>query len=150
MRDAKLTTAADVQRALRSSRRRKRAAGSVWFFKCGKGEYGEGDVFIGVTVPDQRRVAKRFASLPLREAEQLLRSKIHEDRLTALLILVHQSRDEDARAKILRSYLKHRKYVNNWDLVDSSAEYIVGQRRRTCRCWRSWPHRSISGRAASR
>jgi 3-methyladenine DNA glycosylase AlkD len=122
----KLTTAADVQRALRRLASPKRAAGSAWFFKCGKGEYGEGDVFIGVTVPQQRAVAKKFAALPLPQAVKLLRSKIHEDRLTALLILVAQSRDDTARAKIRRQYLKNVKYVNNWDLVDSSAEYIVG------------------------
>jgi 3-methyladenine DNA glycosylase AlkD len=122
----KLTTAADVQRALRRLASPKRAAGSAWFFKCGKGEYGEGDVFIGVTVPQQRAVAKKFAALPLPQAVKLLRSKIHEDRLTALLILGAQSRDDTARAKIRRQYLKNVKYVNNWDLVDSSAEYIVG------------------------
>jgi 3-methyladenine DNA glycosylase AlkD len=126
MSDAKLTTAADVQRALRKLASPKNAVGAARFFKCGRGEYGEGDVFIGVTVPEQRRIAKRFGTLPLRETEKLLRSRIHEDRLTALFILVHQSRDDAVREQIRRSYLKHLKHVNNWDLVDSSAEYIIG------------------------
>jgi 3-methyladenine DNA glycosylase AlkD len=126
MSATKLTTAADVQRALRALASPQRAAGSLWFFKSGKGEYGEGDQFIGVTVPQQRAVARKFATLPLPQLRKLLRSKIHEDRLTALLILVLQSRDDAARPRILRFYLQHLKYVNNWDLVDSSAEYIVG------------------------
>jgi 3-methyladenine DNA glycosylase AlkD len=122
----KLTTAADVQRALRRLASPQRAVGSAWFFKCGKGEYGEGDQFIGVTVPQQRAVAKKFATLPVSQAFELLRSKIHEDRLTALLILVAHSHDDVSRAKIRRLYLKNVSYVNNWDLVDSSAESIVG------------------------
>lgn len=129
MSSSKFTTAADVQRALRALASPKRAAGSAWFFKCGKGEYGEGDVFIGVTVPQQRAVAKRFGGLPLAQLERLLRSKVHEDRLTALLILVHQvtkSRGEALGKKARRLYLKNVKYVNNWDLVDSSAEYMLG------------------------
>lgn len=107
-------TASEVQRALRASASPKRAAGSARFFKCGKGEYGEGDAFIGVTVPQQRAVARKFAALPLPQVERLLRSKAHEDRLTALLILVHQ---------VTVGNLRH---VNNWDLVDSSAQVIVG------------------------
>lgn len=126
MGNPNITTAADVQRALRSLASPKRAVGSAWFFKCGKGEYGEGDRFIGVTVPQQRAVAKKFAALPLPQAVKLLRSKIHEDRLTALLILVAQSRDDTTRGRIRRLYLKNVRHVNNWDLVDSSAEYIVG------------------------
>jgi 3-methyladenine DNA glycosylase AlkD len=126
MGSAKLTTATDVQRALRELASAERAVGSAWFFKCGEGDYGEGDVFIGVTVPQQRAVAKRFAALPLPQAEKLLQSKIHEDRLTALLILVLQSRDPQLRPRIRRLYLKNVARVNNWDLVDSSAEYIVG------------------------
>ncbi len=88
MSATKLTTAADVQRALRALASPQRAAGSLWFFKSGKGEYGEGDQFIGVTVPQQRAVARKFATLPLPQLRKLLRSKIHEERLTALLILV--------------------------------------------------------------
>ncbi|MGH8237476.1 MAG: DNA alkylation repair protein, partial [Steroidobacteraceae bacterium] len=111
-------SAAAVQRALRKLASRQRAAGSARFFKCGKGQYGEGDRFIGVTVPQQRAVARRFEALPVSAAFRLLRSKVHEDRATALLILVRHSREERMRESIRRRYLQNLKYVNNWDLVD--------------------------------
>ena len=93
---------------------------SAWYFKTGKGEYGYGDVFVGVTVPEQRKMAKRFSGLSLGEIEKLLRSKIHECRLTALVILVGQFNrgDSRTRADIVRLYLRNRSRVNNWDLVD--------------------------------
>jgi 3-methyladenine DNA glycosylase AlkD len=122
-------TAADVRRALRQFASPERAANAARFFKTGKGQYGEGDVFIGPTVPEQRRVAREFRELPLAETDKLLTSKIHEERLTALLILVHQftkATDAAARGRIYRLYLQRLPCINNWDLVDSSAEYIVG------------------------
>ncbi len=128
MKSSQISTAADVQRALRKLASPKRAAGSAWFFKCGKGEYGEGDQFIGVTVPQQRAVARKFAALSLSQIDRLLRSKIHEDRLTGLFILVQQftmARDEVVRKKIHAFYLGRLRCVNNWDLVDASAPYIV-------------------------
>ena len=101
------------------------------FFKTGKGEYGEGDVFIGVTVPDQRSVAKEFYSkISLEELGELLSSKIHEHRLTALLILVHQfekTKDKIKQKEIINFYLKHTKHINNWDLVDTSCYKILGR-----------------------
>lgn len=101
------------------------------FFKTGKGEYGEGDVFIGVTVPDHRSVAKEFYNkISLAELSQLLSSKIHEHRLTALLILVHQfekTKDKIKQKEIIDFYLKHTKYINNWDLVDTSCYKILGR-----------------------
>lgn len=98
------------------------------FFKTGKGQYGEGDQFLGITVPDQRAIAKQFGDLSLPDISELLHSPIHEERLTALLILVSQFQKADApgRAKIYEFYLKHAVCVNNWDLVDSSAHHIVG------------------------
>ncbi len=98
------------------------------FFKTGKGEYGEGDQFIGVTVPNQRRVAKEYKDLPLSEILKLLNSPIHEHRLTALFILVHQYQkgDEVHKKVIYDFYVAHRDRVNNWDLVDSSAHKIMG------------------------
>ncbi len=98
------------------------------FFKTGKGEYGEGDVFLGATVPEQRSVAKKYAAASVSDIQQLLKSKIHEHRLTALLILVQnfEKGDEKVRKKIFDSYLKNTSRVNNWDLVDLSATKIVG------------------------
>ena len=108
---------------------RRRAEGTARFFKCGPGEYGEGDRFIGVTVPAQRAIAKRFRELPLDDADALLASPIHEERLTALLILVdrfNRSRDDRLRKQIFHLYVKRLPCINNWDLVDLSAEHIVG------------------------
>ncbi|MCC7415575.1 MAG: DNA alkylation repair protein [Acidobacteria bacterium] len=122
-------TAAAVRRALRKSASRARAKASALFFKAGKGGYGEGDVFIGVTVPHQRRVARRFRDLPLEEAEHLLTSRTHEERLTGLLILVdrfNRSTDANDRRAIFDLYVRRLKHVNNWDLVDTSAGSIVG------------------------
>ncbi len=98
------------------------------FFKCGPGEYGEGDVFIAVTVPAQRAIARQFRDLPLADVDQLLASRVHEERLTALIILVHQFRcgDERRRRRIFTLYMKRLQFINNWDLVDTSAAQIVG------------------------
>jgi 3-methyladenine DNA glycosylase AlkD len=118
-----------VRRALRQFASAARAVGVSRFFKTGKGEYGEGDVFLGATVGEQRLIARQFRTLPLAELDALLTSKIHEERLTALLILVDQfekAGDERARARIVRLYLKRLRYVNNWDLIDSSADPILG------------------------
>ncbi len=99
------------------------------FFKTGKGQYGEGDVFLGISVPDQRKTAKKYSLLPLKEIQKLLSSKIHEHRLTALLILVikFNKEDESARRSIYSFYLKNTKHINNWDLVDLSAHKILGE-----------------------
>lgn len=99
------------------------------FFKTGKGEYGEGDLFIGVTVPDQRSVAKEFYNqISLEELGELLSSKIHEHRLTALLILVYKfEKDKTQQKDIVDFYLSHTKHINNWDLVDTSCYKILGR-----------------------
>ncbi|MDJ0795176.1 MAG: DNA alkylation repair protein [Woeseiaceae bacterium] len=101
---------------------------SARFFKTGKGEYGEGDRFLGIRVPVIRKQVRIFRDAPLRSVVALLRSKFHEERLLAVLLLVDKYRRGDAAQKqrIFDLYLEHRAQVNNWDLVDSSAHLIVG------------------------
>ncbi len=98
------------------------------FFKTGPGQYGAGDLFRGIRVPVLRRLSAGNHAITLEEAAQLLRSSYHEDRLLALLILVRQygKADEAGRAAIYALYLKSTHFINNWDLVDASAEHIVG------------------------
>lgn len=122
-------TITGVRQALQQYASPDRAKVNQWFFKTGKGEYAEGDRFIGVTVPQIRSVAKRFQNLPLAQILKLLPSKIHEERLLALLILVTQfkRRDINTQKQIADIYLSNLQYVNNWDLVDSSAHHILGQ-----------------------
>lgn len=105
-----------------------RAVAAKRFFKTGPGEYGEGDQFIGLTVPQVRRLAKSYRDLSLADTMRLLRSPIHEVRLLALIILVEKYRRADAagRRRIHGLYLGSTRYINNWDLVDTSAEHIVG------------------------
>ena len=106
----------------------ERAKNLSWFFKTGKGQYGEGDVFLGISVPEQRKVAKRYIDLSLKDLQELLSSKIHEHRLTALLILVfkYEQADNVGKEQIFRFYLKNTENINNWDLVDLSAPRIIG------------------------
>jgi len=98
------------------------------FFKTGPGQYGEGDIFIGLKVPTQRKVCKKFKDLPLDDLQDMLDSKIHEYRLSALFILVdrYKKADEKLKKEIFDFYLKNTKNINNWDLVDLSAPNIVG------------------------
>ncbi|MEV0331548.1 DNA alkylation repair protein [Nocardia sp. NPDC050717] len=129
-------TAAQVRAALAEHADPADAIHLQRFFKTGPGEYGEGDVFLGVRVPATRRVAKRFTTLPLKQIGDLLDSPVHEERLAALFILnarfaaasKPRTRDERARAEMVEFYLDavRRGRVNNWDLVDSSAEHVVG------------------------
>ncbi len=123
-----MSTAVAITRALKKYANQKRAQSSLRFFKTGKGQYGEGDTFIGVTVPQQRAVARQFYSLPPKDIEQLLASPIHEHRLTGLLILVRQFEQgtQEEQKKIYTFYIRHTDRVNNWDLVDVSAPQIVG------------------------
>ncbi|RJR55307.1 MAG: DNA alkylation repair protein [Desulfobacteraceae bacterium] len=98
------------------------------FFKTAPGEYGAGDLFRGIRVPVLRRLSKEHQRTTLTEAEQLLNSLYHEDRLLALLLLVrlYSRGNEPARSRIYEMYLKNTRFINNWDLVDLSAEHIVG------------------------
>ncbi len=121
-------SSSELQKLLRQSGNPEIAAHSQRFFKTGPGEYGEGDKFLGIRVPILRRYARQFRQLSLSETSRLLKSGYHEERLCALLILVtkYQRGDEAEREKIFSLYLKNTRYINNWDLVDSSAHYIVG------------------------
>jgi len=105
-----------------------KAKASSWFFKTGPGQYGEGDQFIGVTVPEQRVLSRKYKDLPFAELTELLHSRVHEERLLSLFILVGQYKkgDEATKDKIYNFYLENTRFINNWDLVDSSAEFIVG------------------------
>ncbi len=99
------------------------------YFKTGRGQYGEGDIFLGITVPEQRKLAKKYINLSLKDIKKLLNSKVHEHRFTALEILVmkFEKADENTKKNIFNFYLKNTKNVNNWDLVDTSAPHIVGE-----------------------
>lgn len=96
------------------------------FFKTGKGGYAEGDIFLGVVVPETRKLVKKYKNIALKDAVKLLRSKIHEERLAALLILVDKFQTDQGKEEIYNLYLKNTKHINNWDLVDLSAGQIVG------------------------
>jgi 3-methyladenine DNA glycosylase AlkD len=119
---------ASVRRDLRKVARRERAESNKWFFKTGPGEYGAGDRFLGVTVPQLRVIAREYRDMPLKYVVTLLRSPWHEERLLALLILVGQYVRADTRTRqtIHQLYLRNTRSINNWDLVDSSAAQIVG------------------------
>ncbi len=116
----------ELKKQLCSKADEKRAEASKRFFKTGKGEYGEGDKFLGITVPESREVARKFINLDLKEIEKHLRSEWHEERLIALLILAENyKKNKDKR--IVDFYLNNLEAVNNWDLVDTSAPYILGE-----------------------
>lgn len=120
--------AGDVIAELKQYGSSERAEHSLRFFKTGPGQYGEGDKFLGVTVPLQRKVAKKYRGLDLAQTKKLVTGSWHEARLTGLLILVDKYKRGDAldKKKIYDFYVDHTKFINNWDLVDSSAGYIVG------------------------
>jgi 3-methyladenine DNA glycosylase AlkD len=118
----------EVQKHLRSIGDACIAENSKRFFKTGKGEYGQGDRFLGIRVPLLRKLVKQWKGVSIAEATELLKSPYHEERLLSLFMLVDifgRSR-EDEKLRIFNVYLKNTPYINNWDLVDCSAEHIVG------------------------
>lgn len=125
-----MTSFSNLQKDLKSASDSGKALVLQRFFKTGKGEYGEGDIFLGITVPKQRIIAKKYASsLDFLEIQKLLDSKLHESRLIALMILVdkyEKNKEETYRKKIVYFYLKNTKRINNWDLVDLSVYKILG------------------------
>jgi 3-methyladenine DNA glycosylase AlkD len=118
-----------IKRELKLLSNPKRSEVSKRFFKTGKGEYGERDIFLGISVPDTRRVAKQCIDITLPEIKKLLYSKIHEERLIALIILVNAfNKASFPKQKVIFDfYIEHTKQINNWDLVDISAPNIVGK-----------------------
>ena len=121
----------ELQKELLSYKNPSKAKILQGFFKTGEGGYAEGDTFYGITVPQTRAIAKKYFELELKELDELIKSKIHEERLCALLILVERykkkSAVEEERRKIKNFYLSNTKYINNWDLVDLSAHQIIGE-----------------------
>ncbi|MDP2683757.1 MAG: DNA alkylation repair protein [bacterium] len=105
-----------------------RAAHSQRFFKTGPGEYGEGDVFLGIQMPVQRIIAQKFIELNLKDVQKLIDSKIHEHRMTGLLIITYKYKkaDKAEKGKLFKFYIKNSKKINNWDLVDVTCHIVVG------------------------
>jgi len=118
----------EIQKKLKNLGNKEKAKKHQRFFKTGPGEYGEGDVFIGVTVPELRKLAKEYKAISPNEIKQLLQSPIHEERLLSLFLLINRysKGDEPEKKRIYELYLKNTKFINNWDLVDCSAGHIVG------------------------
>jgi len=120
-------TAADVVAALAASADPAKAASLGRYFKTGPGEYGEGDEFLGLSVPVTRKIVKPFHGLPLEQVDILLDSPVHEHRFAGLLILVAQYRQQPQTIADFYLAAVRRQRVNNWDLVDCSAEFILGE-----------------------
>lgn len=118
----------ELKKELRSLGNPEKAKLYQGFFKTGPGQYGEGDVFLGLTMPQQRVIAKKFTHLSISEVEKLLHSKIHEHRMTALVIWTYQFEKADDKTKneIYKAYIRNTKWINNWDLIDLSTPSIVG------------------------
>lgn len=119
---------AAIRREFAAKANPRKAEHAMRFFKTKKGEYGAGDIFLGLTVPETRSIAKKYRQLPCSDAERLLQIGTHEERLCALFILVDQFKKgtPEIQKRICDIYLKNTAHVNNWDLVDASAHYILG------------------------
>jgi 3-methyladenine DNA glycosylase AlkD len=113
-----------IEQELKKIGNKEKAKHLSYFFKTGKGEYGEGDKFIGATVPEQRKIAKKYADINFNDLQKILNSEFHECRLTALLILVERYKED--KEKVFNFYIKNFRNINNWDLVDLSCPKIVG------------------------
>ncbi len=117
-----------IRKELDQFSNQKIAAHSQKFFKTGKGEYGEGDHFIGVRVPVVRKIAGKYRGITQKDLTRLLISKIHEERLLALIIMVEQYKraDDEQKSTLFRLYIEHTECINNWDLIDTSVHHIIG------------------------
>ena len=124
-----MNTAEDVKRAMQKVASAEKAKIAMRFFKTGEGQYGFGDQFIGIIVPQQRVISRKF-ELNLKEMQKLLESPVHEHRLVALFILIKNNKklkDEKSKKEIFDFYLRNTQYINSWDLIDLSAEKIMGE-----------------------
>jgi 3-methyladenine DNA glycosylase AlkD len=121
-------TPREVRECLRTLGSPEGAAAAQRFFKTGPGQYAEGDVFLGLRAADMHRLAKVYSNLPVKALRTLLCSRIHEERMLVLLILVRRvvRADEATKRRVYELYLDHTQYINNWDLVDASAREIIG------------------------
>ncbi len=119
----------EFRRRIKKESSKQQAMSLQWFFKTGVGEYGEGDVFAGIKMPVQRKIAKEFKNLNYNDIKELLSSNIHEERMIGLLILQgkYEKGDEKEKEKVFKFYIRNRKGINNWDLVDISAPKIIGE-----------------------
>lgn len=119
----------EIQKQLESYSTPEKKEFLPYFFKTGKGQYGEGDKFLGVVVPDTRKIAKQYKHIDFKDVSELFKSEYHECRLCALLILIEKFKksDEKDRKAIFDFYLSNTRYINNWDLVDLSCKDIVGE-----------------------
>jgi len=119
----------EFRKRIKEESNRQQAKSLQWFFKTGAGEYGEGDVFAGIKMPVQRKIAKEFNNLYSDDIKELLGSKIHEERMIGLLILQskYEKGDEKEKEKVFKFFIRNRKRINNWDLVDISAPKIIGE-----------------------
>lgn len=122
-----MTTANDITSQLKALGNAEDAAHAQRFFKTGPGEYGEGDVFLGIRMPTLRKLAKNQIDSPLDVTVELLQSPLHEVRMTALLIWTYQAKRGAPTLPLYRTYMANTRQINNWDLVDLSAEHIVGR-----------------------
>jgi 3-methyladenine DNA glycosylase AlkD len=115
----------EIRKELKEKTNKEKAEILQRFFKTGKGEYGEGDIFLGITVPELRKIVKKNKNISIADTLNLLHSKIHEERFIALLICIDKFSKESE--KIFNLYLRNLKWINNWDLVDISAYRIIGE-----------------------
>lgn len=97
------------------------------FFKTGKGQYGEDDIFLGIVVPEQRKIAKKYQNIPLSELSKLINSNVHEYRLTGFMLLTYKFEKKENQKEIFDFYIKYHKYANNWDIIDVTAPKIIGR-----------------------
>jgi len=118
-----------LQEEVKSLGSPQKAKASEWFFKTGKGEYAEGDKFFGLTTPESKMIAKKYSHLlNLEDLAKLLKSGIHEERIISIILLkeMYKKGDEKIKEEIFKIYIENTKHINNWDIVDISAEHIVG------------------------